>query len=372
MSKSSRILRQTISRTGTAIVWIVYFAFLVLYTGALVAPIIPPTSTQIPSFLNLAFGLLLIAAFVLLFGLLLYRQWILLVAHLLVLLLSWGYIRSYCPVNIGSSLSDVHDLRVMTYNVMEFRGRDTVNNRVLAVDMIRAYRPDLVCLQEGRLSEDEKENLRLLKRLLGEEYPHIHSVAQRGLVVLSKYPIVHDESISYDSYRNGSHIYLLKLPNDRKVLLVNNHMESYSLGGGEKKRFKDYIRTPSIKDLPAQFMEVKRRLGPMLNQRSGAARKVKKDTDRAESEYHPSATIVLGDLNDTPMSYTYSQLRSGRRDAYMDTGLGIGVSYNEPPLAFRIDHMFYSGRLKAVGSKIPKARSYSDHNPLIVDFVYDK
>lgn len=372
MKKRSRLVKRVLSHTGRGIVWLLYLVFLLFYIGAMLAPVVPPTTTQIPAFLNLAFGVLLLAALVFLVFLALYRQWFLLGVHLLLLLFSWGYIRSYCPFNIGSPLTDVRDLRVMTYNVMEFREQDSLNKMPMVADMIRRYSPDLVCLQEGRLSENEGENRRKIRKLFNAEYPYIHSIAQNGLTVLSRYPIIHDESISYDSYRNGSHIYIIRISDDLELLLVNNHMESYSLGGGEKKRFKDYIQTPSIQNLPTQFMEVKRRLGPMLNQRSGAARKVRLDTERVQNKYQTEATIVLGDLNDTPMSYTYKQLRSTRRDAFMDTGFGIGVSYNEPPLAFRIDHLFYDGKLRAVGSRVPDARAYSDHNPLIVDFVIQK
>lgn len=71
------------------------------------------------------------------------------------------------------------------------------------------------------------------------------------------------------------------------------------------------------------------------------------------------------------MSYTYQQLKNGMNDAYAETGLVLGI-YNERLMPFRIDHLFYQGNLKAIGSSIPKYKSHGDHNPLIVDFRWDK
>ncbi len=372
MMITGALLKKILAYIGSGFLWTIYAVFLPLYLGAMLAPFIAPTRTQIPAFLNLAFPILLIFAFALLILLVLYRKWVLLGVHVLLLIFSWGYIRSYCPINTGSGLSKDRDLRVMTYNVMEFRECDPITGRPRVADVIQHYSPDIVCLQEGRFSMNEQKNRRMLKQVFGAEYPYIHSIAQKGLTILSRYTIAEDESIYYDSYRNGSHIYLLRLDNDLTLLLVNNHMESYSLGHREKKRFKDYIRALRLRDIPGQFLEIKHRLGPMLNQRSGAARKVRSDTESAETKYTPQATIVLGDLNDTPMSYTYHQLRDTRADAFASTGCGIGVTYNEPPLAFRIDHLFYGGALKAIGSKIPQTKGCSDHHPLIVDFVIRK
>lgn len=47
----------------------------------------------------------------------------------------------------------------------------------------------------------------------------------------------------------------------------------------------------------------------MLNKRAYAAERVCEQLRRYKEEYNPTYTVVLGDFNDIPMSYTYMKLR---------------------------------------------------------------
>lgn len=338
--------------------------FWAIYAGAMLSPFISPTKTQIPAFLNLGFVLILaVLAFLWLFYLI-RRKWGYFLVYTGVVFLSWGYIFSYFPINLGHNLNKVHDLRVMTYNVEGFIERG-MGDKPLVPALIREYGADIVALQEANYYPDNAPQTQKIKRLL-KDYPYVH--VYRSQSFASKFPIKAKEKIRYESYGNGSHAYLLEAPNGKKILVVNNHMESYSLVESEREEYKGYLRDLRLKDLPKQFMAVKRRLGPNLNQRAFAAECVHAELKDLQEKYQPDLTIVLGDLNDTPKSYTYHQLRSGMRDAYAETGLGLGVSFNDRWMPFRIDHLFYEGEAKAIGSKIPKYKEYSDHNPLIVDF----
>lgn len=364
-NSKSRWKRLTILRTTTQVVELIpNLVFLAVYIGAMLAPHISPTKTQIPAFLNLGFGVILMALVVLWIFYLLRRKWVYFGVYSAVILLSWGYIFSYFPVNFGHPLDEKHDLRVMTYNVMGFEKRGS-DGKPLVLDLIGEYNADILALQEANWYPDHSSATRKLKSLL-KKYPYIH--VHKSQAFASKYPIRGMEEIEYDSYSNGSYAYLVALPDNRLVMVVNNHMESYSLNHEEKEEYKDYLRDLRLRDLPKQFMAVKRRLGPSLNQRAYAAECVNAELRDLQEKYKPDLTIVLGDLNDTPMSYTYKQLRNEMRDAYADTGLGLGVSYNDRWMPFRIDHLFYEGKAKAIGSEIPKHKNHSDHNPLIVDF----
>lgn len=339
-------------------------AFLAVYIGAMLSPTVSPVKTQIPAFLNLGFGVILIVLLALWLFYLLRRKWVYFAGYSLIILMSWGYIFSYFPVNFGHGLNDKHDLRVMTYNVRSFLGRDE-EGHLLAPDLIREYGAEIVALQEANYYPDQFPVAQKVKRLL-KDYPYVH--VHKTQAFASKFPIIEMEEIEYDSHGNGSYVYLLKTPEDKNILVVNNHMVSYSLGVKEREEYKDYLRDLRLRDLPRQFMAVKKRLGPQLNRRAVAAEIVHKELKAILERLEPDLVIVMGDLNDTPKSYTYQQLRNDMRDAYADTGMGLGVSYNDRWMPFRIDHLFYEGKAKAIGSELPKYKDYSDHNPLIVDF----
>lgn len=344
--------------------------FLVIWVIAMMTPYISPLKSQIPAFLNIAFAVILLIFVLVWVVYLVSRRWRYFFLYTIVAVASSGFLGVYFPIHFGKGLTNDRDLRVMTYNVAGFGFAMDDDGHTQAEKLIRAKDADIVCLQEGGLYFNYQMDYDFFKKAFGDKYKYINIQPELRLTILSKYPILHSEEVKYPSQTNGTRMYILSLAGERTLLLVNNHMESYSLAKQEKDKFREYLKDFSVKNLPKQMLEVKRRLGPMLNKRAYAARCVKEQVQKYKEEYHPTFTIVLGDFNDTPMSYTYRQLRDGRHDAYAECGLGLGVSFNEHLMPFRIDHLFYEGDLKAIGCDIPTNKMASDHNPLIVDFEY--
>ena len=58
---------------------------------------------------------------------------------------------------------------------------------------------------------------------------------------------------------------------------------------------------------------------------------------QTDSSAHPS--IVCGDFNDVPTSYTYFHVRSNRQDAFLKRGAGVGKTYNALAPMLRIDYI---------------------------------
>ena len=352
---------------------VVYLAFLIAYGIALLSPVVSPLTTQIPAFFNLAFGGLLAALVFFLFYFLLHfrKSGFFLVFHLLLIAFTVNYLTTYFPVNVGEGLRERRDLRVMTYNVERFAHRLTNDTEPYAVGVIKEYAPDIVCLQESPLGSEESAKREMRRYFSKDEYPYVEACPPKGLTLLSKYPVRESHMIEYESYTNGSESYLLDVKG-KTMLLVNNHLESYGLTREEKSKYKGYIKDPEADRFWERIKEVKRRLSPNMNLRVNAATVTRTDIERSVEEYAPEMVLVLGDFNDTPMSYAYSKLR-GRdmKDAYQQVGFGPGISYNENWLPFRIDHVLYRGGLKPVGGRIPWLKSASDHNPVIIDFMLE-
>ena len=57
--------------------------------------------------------------------------------------------------------------------------------------------------------------------------------------------------------------------------------------------------------------------------------------------------IVCGDFNDTPISYARRRIQGQLRDAYVESGKGVGISYNGNMFWFRIDHILHSPNMTA-------------------------
>lgn len=354
-----------LSATGKLIWVVVMVVAFLLYGGALLSPSVSPLKTQIPAFLNLSFPVLLLGIVLLLVCALIMRLWRSAVACLLLLLLSGGYILTYFPLH-RTSLSEERDLRVVSYNVANMALTDE-EGVPRALRILEGSDADVICLQEGispeQIGRYGKECRQFLSR-----YPYRRFYADDRLLLLSRFDIIDGGKIDYKSYANGSAWYLLRISPDRSLLLVNNHMESYSLGSEEKETFRGYLTKPSLDEMKSRLLAIKRRLGPSLNVRAGAANAVRDKVRSLQRDLAPTYTIICGDFNDTPMSYCYSRIRDDRNDAFVQTGRGMGVSFNEPLYAFRIDHLFYEGPLRAMAAEIPSHKDCSDHNPLLVDF----
>ena len=80
------------------------------------------------------------------------------------------------------------------------------------------------------------------------------------------------------------------------------------------------------------------------------------------------ASVVCGDFNDTPMSYTYNQLMKGRNDAFVEAGSGFGATYSFLWPALRIDYTLFPDNYTVTGHEIQRI-GYSDHYPVITNFL---
>jgi endonuclease/exonuclease/phosphatase family metal-dependent hydrolase len=96
--------------------------------------------------------------------------------------------------------------------------------------------------------------------------------------------------------------------------------------------------------------------------RANQAKVVKDHINRS-----PYPVIVLGDFNDTPVSYAYTKIRKGLNDSFVNSGYGAGFTYRGNYPANRIDYILYDDALINSFFEIIKVK-YSDHYPIISYF----
>lgn len=361
------------AKTKWTIELIIELVVVSLYLGALLAPYVSPIVIPVPAVLNIAFPIIFVLFGILTVGALLRRRWKYLGVHAVLLIVSLGYIKTYFPMGWGRS-DKPQDLRVMTYNVSGFSPYKS--GVKTAEEIILDSGADIVCLQEAIHSRDEGENAQSFRKYFGRVYPHReaffdYKTHTQGLVLLSKYPILKKHKIEYPYKTDGnaSVAYIIKLPSDKKVLVVNNHLESYRLTKKEKDTYTNVTKQNSLRRILGLLKSLYGRLGKPLSKRAQAAEQVYREILRLQEIYKPDYTVVTGDMNDTPMSYTYTQMKGDLYDAYKERGRGLGVSYNEPLFYFRIDHLFYGGAMKPLRADVLRCPGSSDHNPLVVDFM---
>lgn len=277
--------------------------------------------------------------------------WIPIVGALLV----GGYILDYCPLHLGnkenSEVSD-HALTIISFNVGHMT---TDEQRAELIRFINISNADIVCLQElsTNFLSTHKDWL---------DSTSYHTLQSVNEVVLSRLPILSDTlHIDYPTRSNHSIACWIDCGGD-SLLLVNNHLESNHLSKEEKNEYTNAITDPhrqtiksSSRLLLGKLSEAAAYRGP---QTDSICSFVKRNADHA--------VIVCGDLNETPISYTYQRIAGCLTSAFREAGTGPGFTYSQRSFPVRIDHLFFSPHWKCTSCRIDRTVSSSDHYPIIV------
>ena len=143
------------------------------------------------------------------------------------------------------------------------------------------------------------------------------------------------------------------------VRVYNAHLASLRFGDQDYRFMKDVQDGSSTDVLERGSMRIVRRL------KSGFIRRASQmETIAAHMRTSPHPVVWCGDMNDTPMSYSYHQLRElDLEDAFVESGSGIGHTYIGAFPSFRIDHIMHGPQLRSWGFRtLPD--ELSDHRPI--------
>jgi len=334
--------------------------------AAVLSVYIPASALPVPAWLGLMFEWLLAAE--LLLGLLLlctkYRRWSWLTLAVLIIAAA-----PICyTVSHGSLFFPKrelpHSFTLMSYNTQLMGNvRKPKQNRV--IQYILRTQPDIVCLQEVEVSKSS-DNLTLseLREALSI-YPYTYfdfkiynSRRQYGNAVFSRYPLIDKHTLRYESRGNITSVCNIVLPTDT-IRLYTNHLESNRL------EHKDLELGTTTEQAQSALNNTAKKLANASQIRIEQAKAIQSDIERS-----PHAVLIVGDMNTTPVSYTYHILQRGLRDAFLESSDGrLGHTFMLHGFGVRIDYILHSKQLSASGFDIPHV-DYSDHYPILTTIHY--
>lgn len=252
-------------------------------------------------------------------------------------------------------------VKVMTWNVGRFAALNEeagIKNMQQCADSVFDYilsqDPDIVCLQEVKLSNSQKVREYLNKKMRGysvEYYMFPSGSGSFGNVTLSRIPIKDKGKIKFEQSANLA-IYTDHQVGDRRFRVYNCHFESYNISF-----------TGFAKALLQRDSTVINETGTKMK-RSITRRPKQVDQVFSHIEDCPIESFVCGDFNDNPMSYTYFRMTRHREDSFVEAGKGFGATYALLWPMLRIDYILYPSRYDAVTNDIPRV-NLSDHYPVI-------
>ena len=235
------------------------------------------------------------------------------------------------------------------------------------IDLINRESPDILCLPEFSVKNNPSKNRNLRKIINDNRYrqyrintDHIlNDKVVIGTAILTRYPLV-----GYKVYDLSPEIYLLEcdmqVKADRIVRVYVLHLQSFGLTDEDKK----YIE--KVKHNSEDIKRSKTFLSRFNNAYIRRAEQAEKVADIVSKSPHP--TVICGDFNDLPYSYTYTTIKGNLTDAFSKKGTGFGRTYNQIIPTLRIDHVFFSQKhLKLKAFKTVETE-LSDHNPVVANF----
>ena len=274
-----------------------------------------------------------------------------------------GYILDYCPASFSGSEVPDGCLKIVTWNTSNFgtEWEDKEEGKRLTIEYLENCDADIICLQESGIWKD----------VINDFTNHMESTGytfdrSNGTMLFSRLPVLQSETVDYETHVengarcNNSKWYMLLAGSDT-ILLVNNHLESNRLKRDIKKKYVETLDKPEYEGIRESGHSIGSRLKKSTSLRGYQTDSLVNLVQRFDN----LPTILCGDFNDTPISYTYQRLSKVLKNAYRESGTGIGLSYNQKGFWVRIDHIFMSDDWKSYDTHIDNSIRTSDHYPLV-------
>jgi len=323
------------------------------------------------SYLGLLFPFILIGNIAVFIVWLLFKQWKPVLINIVAFCICGGAIYTYCPLHAKTKEIPADAIKILTYNVMRFNNmkkdapKGDPPNKIL--QYIKESDADIVCLQEYGVTDNSSNYLGvdyIINTLNNYPYHYIPRMKYPfrnqifDLAFFSKFPIVAFRKVPYESAYNESFVIELDIKGKR-VTLINNHLESNKLSEEERSNYYQLTKDPDSQTLDVLTQTMTKRLTPAYKTRAGQADIISQSIEENKNPY----IIVCGDFNDTPISYARYKIKGNLRDAFVDSGFGLGITYNKLRFLFRIDYILHSNNIKSYNCTVEKLNS-SDHYPL--------
>lgn len=267
-------------------------------------------------------------------------------------------------------------LRIISWNVKSFDNNakhaehpDSIRRRM--INFLKEQNADVLLLQEFVEYHNENiySNTQMLRDSLGYKYYYTskdvtyymsYGPVEFGSAIFSKYPLLDTIKLRYtelplpENAISGSINF-----NNRKLRLITTHLVSMNLNKGPLVRNDEAYKKYDSAFIYGTSKFTKLKVYDQLHAKQAHHLK-------AFANKFGEPTIISGDFNSVPTSYTYNIVKGDFQDAFLSKGFGLGRSYNSISPTLRIDYVLTSRSFKVSQFYCPKI-NLSDHYPVITD-----
>ncbi len=274
------------------------------------------------------------------------------------------------PPSLRAKPEGAH-IKVLSHNVRLFgwyNWRTNIADRDHMFRQLELIGADVMCFQEffhHSGGPDQFETRETLKRVTGANYLHdaytsvVHHHQKYGIAILSKFPIVNKGRIDFAGERSNICIYVDIAVGEDTLRVYNAHVASIRFSDKNYAFIEEIMNQP--REGNAELSEGINILVRLADAYRSRAEQTNQILEHMASS--PFPVIFCGDLNDSPVSYSYKRLNASLRDSFRQSGWGIGNTYIGKFPSFRIDYIFHDPKLRS-SNYVTHSEEISDHHAI--------
>lgn len=239
----------------------------------------------------------------------------------------------------GEPAAERGEIKIMTYNARSFIDDNGANRLDSIAQIIRSINPDIVCFQEmgfRTLTDSVMEELKLYPM------PRTLSRAHLSPAIYSRYPMINVQRV--DTMKNF--VWADIALREDTIRVFNNHLHTTAI----RKEDEAYIETHKYLEDETPRQEVMGMVSRLTENNIMRAAQV--DTLSEMVAASPYPTIVCGDFNDTPVSYTIRKITRDMKDVFREVGRGFSHTYRGFFDMLRIDYVLCSEEFTPISYQV--------------------
>jgi len=291
----------------------------------------------------------------------------------LTVICAWHASRTFNGENKGDSV-----IRIITWNVRGMYGLSKnsytqIHDRIEIGALINRLDPDIICLQEFNNSTYKSSpyanNIGLFTGecpyyFFSKDFRNKNGEYYAGSILFSRFPILDTGKIKFHGPTGESLIYADILKGKDTIRIFTTHLQSFQFTQ------RDYADLKKIKDQNEEALEASENIYSKMKL-AYSSRGIQADMVRKAADTSPHSSVMCGDFNDVPNSYTYFRIRGNRQDAFLASSFGVGRTYNALAPTLRIDYILPDKQFNVLQFDMVD-EGLSDHHLLVSDISLKK
>ena len=345
------------------------FALLLSYLAAFV----DPARFWLFAFFGLGFPLLLFANLFMAAYWLIRKSWFVLLP-VVCILIGWNVLLNNVGIRLPSNKSyapNANVLSFMTYNVHNFKPYGYSNDLATKhefLKLINEQQPGIIGMQEfftkKRGQYDMIDSVKYIMQTDQYYYEPFDGVEEEsaGMAIFSKYPIINKGMVKLAAITSGNQCLFVDVKKDNVIFRVYSiHLQSIGFEPPDYEYLEGLAKHGKMNMTGNK--RVFNKLRRAFVKRSAQVKIVKEHAAKCPYPY-----VLSGDFNDTPASYSVTQMTKGLKNAFREKGAGMSRTYNGNFPNYQIDFVMVSPQIE-VGSYNIVEKKLSDHYPVKTELL---